>query len=53
METFIYKDLKKACLEKDINKVLTLGPFSLILFKIINESMLKKFKEDINILRNY
>jgi hypothetical protein len=28
METFIYKDLKKASLEKDINKVITLGPYA-------------------------
>jgi hypothetical protein len=28
METFIYKDLKKASLQKDITKVKTLGPYA-------------------------
>lgn len=32
METFIYKDVKKACLNRDCTKVLTLGPFAVALF---------------------
>ena len=42
METFIYKDLKKASLEKDISKVLTLGPFAHMISKIIHKAMYKK-----------
>ena len=35
METFIYKDLKKASLNKDIKKVKTLGPYAFVLSQII------------------
>ena len=37
METFIYKDLKKASLEKDYSKVLTLGPYAALLSKITGD----------------
>jgi hypothetical protein len=36
METFIYKDLKKASLEKDITKIKTLGPYALVMAVILN-----------------
>ena len=35
METFIYKDMKKASLNKDITKVKTLGPYAFVTTKII------------------
>ena len=35
METFIYKDLKNASLQKDITKVLTLGPYFIAINEII------------------
>ena len=39
METFIYKDLKKASLEKDITKVKTLGPYAFVLSEILENSL--------------
>ena len=39
METFIYKDLKKASLEKDITKVKTLGPYAVGLGTILDKSL--------------
>ena len=39
METFIYKDLKKASLEKDITKVKTLGPYAKALSMILENSL--------------
>jgi hypothetical protein len=36
METFIYRDMKKASLSKDITKVKTLGPYASVLSRIIN-----------------
>jgi hypothetical protein len=46
METFIYKALKKASLQKDITKVKTLGPYAWVMMRIINESLYKKLKYD-------
>ena len=46
METFIYKDLKKASLEKDITKVKTLGPYASVMGRIINNSLYKKLEND-------
>jgi hypothetical protein len=36
METFIFGDMKKASLNKDITKVKTLGPYADVLAKILN-----------------
>jgi len=36
METFIYKDLKKASLNKDISKVKSLGPYAYALSTILD-----------------
>ena len=46
METFIYKDLKKASLNKDITKVKTLGPYAAVIGTILDESLKKKLKND-------
>ena len=42
METFIYKDLKKASLNKDITKVKTLGPYAYVLGEILNKALFQK-----------
>ncbi len=46
METFIYKDLKKACLQKDITKVKTLGPYAWVMSCILEGSLFLKLKND-------
>ena len=46
METFIYKDLKKASLMKDITKIKTLGPYAHMMSHIIERSFIKKLKND-------
>ena len=46
METFIFKDLKKASLEKDFTKVLTLGPYAIALAKIISNAFQFKLFND-------
>ena len=46
METFIYKDLKQASLNKDIRKVKTLGPYALVIAKILNECLLEKLRSN-------
>ena len=46
METFIYKDLKKASLQKDITKVPTLGPYAFALSRIIAGGFEKKLKNN-------
>ena len=53
METFIYKDLKKASLEKDISKVLTLGPYAYAISEIIHKGMYKKKKNNKLFLDKY
>ena len=35
METFIYADLKKACLFRDYSRVKTLGPYAMVITEII------------------
>ena len=42
METFIYKDLKKASLNKDITKVKTLGPYACVMATILSGSLFEK-----------
>ena len=42
-ETFLHKDLKKASLEKDESKIMTLGPYALVLTYILAKS-----KSDLN-----
>ena len=44
METFIYKDLKKASLNKDISKVKTLGPFAYAMTRILDYSLVRRLK---------
>ena len=46
METFIYKDLKKASLNKDITKVKTLGPYTYAIGIILDKSFGKKLEND-------
>ena len=53
METFIYKDMKKASLEKDITKVKTLGPYAFVLTVILKESLFKKLENDKELLKKY
>jgi hypothetical protein len=47
METLIYKDLKKACLQKDITKVLTLGPYAYSMTRIIGRALEKKLENNV------
>ena len=42
METFIYGDLKKASLNKDITKIKTLGPYAYVLGEILNKALFQK-----------
>ena len=37
-ETFLYKDLKKASREKDQSKIMTLGPYALVLSYILTKA---------------
>ena len=37
-ETFLYKDLKKASIEKDQSKIMTLGPYALALGYILTKA---------------
>ncbi len=53
METFIYKDLKKASLQKDITKVKTLGPYAYAMTQILRESLAKKLENDKELARKY
>jgi hypothetical protein len=46
METFIYKDLKKASLQKDITKVKTLGPYAYAMAEILVNSFKEKLIND-------
>ena len=38
LETYLYKDLKKASREKDESKIMTLGPYALVLSYIISNA---------------
>ena len=53
METFIYKDLKRASLEKDITKVRTLGPYAYVMSMIVNSSFFKKTNYDKELAKKY
>ena len=46
METFIYKDLKKASLNRDFSRVKTLGPYAWAMGEIIYGAHYKKFDKD-------
>ena len=46
METFIYGDLKKACLNRDCSRVETLGPYAYVLGEIIYWAYKKKLVND-------
>ncbi len=41
-ETFLYKDLKKASRDKDESKIITLGPYALVLSFILLEAKQSK-----------
>ena len=46
-ETFLYKDLKKASRDKDESKIITLGPYALVLsFILLKAKQSKKSKVD-------
>ena len=47
METFIYGDMKRASLNKDITKVKTLGPFATAIKLVIDGSRKKNIENDI------
>ncbi len=53
MQTFIYQDLKKACLKKDITKVKPFGPYAWAMMRIINESLFKKLINDKELAYKY
>jgi hypothetical protein len=53
METFIYKDLKKASLNKDITKVKTLGPYACAMTKILDYSLNEKLNNDKELRKKY
>ena len=53
METFIYGDLKKASLNKDISKVKTLGPYAFVLSKIISNSFEKRLRNNEQLFNKY
>ena len=46
METFIYGDMKKVSLDKNIAKVKTLGPYAIALGAILDNSLKKKLKNN-------
>ena len=45
METFIYPNLKKASREKDISKIMTLGPYALVLSFILDSASNKPYSK--------
>ena len=45
METFIFKDMKKASLEKDETKIPTLGPYAAALSFILGNASKSRFKK--------
>ncbi len=53
METFVYKDLKKACLQKDITKVKTFGPYAYVMSWILFESLYEKLNNDKELAYKY
>ena len=53
METFIYKDLKKASLQKDITKVKTLGPYAWVMGEVLFKSLFEKLKNDKELQKKY
>ena len=53
METFIYKDLKKASLNKDCSRVKTLGPYAKVMAEIIYGAYWRKLIKDKELAKNY
>ena len=53
MQSFIFKDLKKASLNKDISKVPTLGPYAYVMQGIITEGFELKLINDIKLQKKY
>ena len=51
METFLYKDLKSASREKDESKIMTLGPYALVLSYILSSVDYKDKSEKIFVYR--
>ena len=53
METFIYGDMKKASLNKDITKVKTLGPYASVIGEILINTFGKKLLNDKKLKEKY
>ena len=53
METFVYADLKKACLNRDYSRVKTLGPYAWAVGEIIYGANKKKLKFDLDLRKKY
>ena len=51
LETFLYKDLKNASIKKDQSKILTLGPYALVLSYILSKTDYSKKSENIFVYR--
>jgi hypothetical protein len=51
LETYLYKDLKLASREKDESKIMTLGPYALVLSYILSRADYSKNKEKIFVYR--
>ena len=46
METFLYKELKKASMTKDESRILTLGPYASVLSCIVKNANKSRIKKD-------
>ena len=51
METFVYKDLKQASRDKDESKIMTLGPYALVLSYILSSADYSNRSEKIFVYR--
>jgi hypothetical protein len=53
METFIYGDLKRACLERDYTRVKNLGPYAKAMGQIISLAFREKLSLDLKGPKKY
>jgi len=51
LETFLYKDLKDASINKNKTKIMTLGPYALVLSYILSKTDYTKESEKIFVYR--
>jgi hypothetical protein len=51
LETYLYKDLKIASREKDESKIMTLGPYALVLSYILSSADYSNINEKIFVYR--